>query len=486
MQLARRFAAADDIIGGAIMTIQDQQAKDQSARPDAEAEFKRRVDAARDVFTAGRLPEAAQLFAELAREFPAHPLPHANLGLVLRRLGKSEAAATCYQRALALVPDNPNMMSSLGNALRSLGRLTEAEKLQARSVQLAPDDRSLRYNHALTLRDMRKIHEALRLLSALHEEQPDNAEVAWDLAITQLQLGDYNKGFQGYESRWRLPRNETKLRDGLQWTGENIKGKRILLQSEQGFGDAIQFARYVPLLAERGARIVMECLPELRTLFAALPGVEEVITKGSPPPPVDLSVPLLSLPRLFGTALATIPAQVPYLHAARAMSLPRRPGTILRVGLVWAGKLTPRDRSWPLPILAMLLEDPHLSFYSLQTGPRAIELVANGLDHLVLDLAPHLKDFSDTAAVMNALDLIVTIDTAAAHLAGALGRPTFTLLRYVSDWRWHDYREDSPWYPTMRLFRQARPDDFTQPVEHVREAIKRLTGGAASASRPKK
>jgi ADP-heptose:LPS heptosyltransferase len=132
----------------------------------------------------------------------------------------------------------------------------------------------------------------------------------------------------------------------------------------------------------------------------------------------------------------------------------------------------------------MLLEDPHLSFFSLQTGPRAAELAANGLNHLVFDLAPHLKDFADTAAAMNALDLTVTIDTASTHLAGALGRPTFTLLRYVSDWRWHDYREDSPWYPTMRLFRQARPDDFIQPVERVREAIKQLAG--AATSRPKK
>ena len=465
------------------MTIQEQIPKEQQNKPDAAGEFKQRIDAARAVFNAGRLPEAAQLFAELAREFPAHPLPHANLGLIMRRLGKAEAAVTSYQRALALVPENPNMMSSLGNALRSLGRLTEAVKLQARTVELVPDDRSLRYNYALTLRDTRKIHEALRILAALHEEQPDDAEVAWDLAITQLQLGDYNKGFKGYEARWLLPRNETKLRDGPQWTGGDIAGKYILLQSEQGFGDAIQFARYVTLLAERGAHIVMECLPELRTLFAALPGVEEVVTKGSPAPPVDLSIPLLSLPRLFGTALATIPVQFPYLRAPRTVTIPRRPGTTLRIGLIWAGKPTPRDRSWPLSQLAILLEDPHLAFFSLQTGPRAAELGAHGLDRLVEDLGSQVKDFSDTATAMNALDLIVTIDTASAHLAGALGRPTFTLLRYVSDWRWHDYRDDSPWYPSMRLFRQARPDDFTQPVERVREAIKRLAGNTAPAKK---
>jgi Flp pilus assembly protein TadD len=440
--------------------------------------FDQRVGTARAAFEAGRVAEAAQLFAELARDFPHHPLPHANLGMMLRRLGKLEAAVASYRRALALAPDNPGIMSSLGNALRALGRLSEAEKLQARAAELAPNERALRYNHALTLRDMRRLNEALRLLSTLNQEDPNDAEVAWDLAITQLQLGDYAKGFLGYENRWRLARNQTRLRDPPHWQGEDIAGKRILLQSEQGFGDALQFARYVPLVAARGARIVLECLPELKSLFATLEGVEQVIVKGEPAPPVDLSIPLLSLARIFRTTLATVPRNVPYLRAPQAR-LPRRPGTSLQVGLVWAGKPTPRDRSWPLSTLAPLFEDPRLAFYSLQLGPRSAELAAHGFDRLVVNLAPHLKDFSATAAAMNALDLIVTVDTASAHLAGALGRPVFVLLRYVSDWRWMDYRDDSPWYPTMRLFRQSRPDDFAQPVERVREAIARFAAAAA-------
>ncbi|HWP26563.1 MAG TPA: tetratricopeptide repeat protein [Xanthobacteraceae bacterium] len=462
------------------MTLQEPSSKENVARA-----FDQRVGAARAAFDAGRVAEAAQLFANLARDFPSHPLPHANLGMTLRRLGKLEAAVASYQRALQLAPDNPGILSSLGNALRALGRLSEAEKLQARAVELAPRERALRYNHALTLRDMRKLNEAMRLLTALNQEDPNDAEVAWDLAITQLQLGDFAKGFQGYENRWRLARNETKLRDPPHWQGEDISGKRILLQSEQGFGDALQFARYVPLVAARGARVVLECLPELKPLFAGIDGVEQVILKGEAAPPVDLSIPLLSLARIFGTTLATIPRQVPYLRAARA-GLPRRPGTRLQIGLVWAGKPTPRDRSWPLPMLAPLLEDPRLAFYSLQVGPRAADLAAAGFDRLVLDLSPHLKDFSATAEVMNALDLIVTVDTAAAHLAGALGRPVFVLLRYVSDWRWMDYRDDSPWYPTMRLFRQSRPDDFTGPVAQMRTAIARLADAATkpAASRP--
>jgi Tfp pilus assembly protein PilF len=455
-----------------IMTLQEPPSKENMARA-----FDQRVGAARAAFDAGRVAEAAQLFAELARDFPSHPLPHANLGMTLRRLGKLEAAVASYQRALALAPENPGIMSSLGNALRALGRLSEAEKLQARAVELAPRERALRYNHALTLRDMRKLNEALRLLAALNQEDPNDAEVAWDLALTQLQLGDYAKGFRGYENRWRLARNETKLRDPPHWQGEDISGKRILLQSEQGFSDALQFARYVPLVAARGARVVLECLAELKSLFAGIEGVEQVVLKGEAVPPVDLSIPLLGLARIFGTTLATIPREVPYLRAPQAR-LPRRPGTRLQIGLVWAGKPTPRDRSWPLPVLAPLLDDPRIAFYSLQVGPRAAELGASGLDRLVVDLSPHLKDFSATAAAMNALDLIVTVDTAAAHLAGALGRPVFVLLRYVSDWRWMDYRDDSPWYPTMRLFRQPRPDDFLEPVERVRQAIAQFSAAA--------
>jgi Flp pilus assembly protein TadD len=445
-----------------------------------EQEFTRRVEAAQAAFNDGRLPEAAKILSELARQFPLHPLPHAHLGVVLRRMGKVEAAVASYWRSLALMPENPNVMSSLGNALRSLNRPAEAEKLQERTLAMSPDDRSLRYNYALTLRDMRKLNESLQILSALHDEHPDDFETVWDLAITQLQMGDYIEGFKGYEARWRLPRNETRMHEGPYWNGEELSGKRILLQSEQGFGDAIQFARYIPLVAERGAHIVLECLPELASLFANIPGVKELVIRGANIPKVDCSIPLLSLPRIFGTTFATIPAQVPYLQARQKLTIPLAPGANLRVGLIWAGKPSPRDRSWPLPLIASLLDNPRISFFSLQTGPRADELVEKGFDHLVADLGPRLADFSTTAAVMNALDLIVTIDTASAHLAGALGRPTFVLLRYVSDWRWQDDREDSPWYPTLRLFRQSNPDDFTGPVERLGEELKRLTDGNAS------
>ncbi len=307
--------------------------------------FELRVEAARAAFHEGRLADALQLFSELTREFPFNPLPHADLGMTLRRMGRTEAAVTSYNRALALAPDDPRVMSILGNALRSLDRPADAEKLQARALMMVPDDRWLRYNYALTLRDMRKTSEALRILSDLHAGQPNDPEVAWDLAITQLQMGDYIEGFKGYEARWHIERNKTGMCEGPHWNGEEIAGKRILLQSEQGFGDAIQFVRYVPLVAACGARIVLECMPELSTLFANIPGVEEVVIRGTGMPSVDLSAPLLSLPRLFGTSLATIPTRVPYLQTTQKLMLPRTPDTNLRVGLIWAGKPAPRDRS---------------------------------------------------------------------------------------------------------------------------------------------
>jgi hypothetical protein len=338
--------------------------------------------------------------------------------------------------------------------------------------------RTVRHNRALTLRDLHRHEEALEILRALTAEFPDDADYAWDLALAQLETGNYRDGFRGYEARWRLPRATTRLRDGPQWDGGDIRGKSIFLQSEQGLGDAIQFVRYVPRLAQRGARVVLECLPELQRLFAGVDGVDATVKTGEAPPPTDLQAPLLSLPRLFGVSLATLDAKVPYLKAPETIDLPPLAAHApFRVGVVWGGKPVPRDRSWPLKSLAPLLNDPRVAFVSLQTGPHARELAHSGLNFVVHDMGSKLQDFADTAAAMEQMHLIVTIDTASAHLAGALGRPTWVLLRYVSDWRWLEERADSPWYPTLRLYRQSQPDDFDGPVEAMRAELARMLAG---------
>lgn len=442
------------------------------------AEAARAMAAGRAAWIAGRTDQAAAAFAAAALATPDMAEAHGNLGVVLRRQGRISAAVASHARAVALEPDNGGFLSNMGNALREAGRLEEAVATLRRAVAAAPDNRSFAYNLALALRDSRRMDEAAAMLQALAQADPANADFAWDLALTRLAMTDYGPGFAGYEARWGLARTPARTLPGERLRpGMAVAGKTVLLTSEQGFGDALQFARFVPLLAKRGARVVLECLPELKDLFAGLAGVAAVVDKHAPPPPYDLWTPMLSLAHVLGVTWSTLPAEVPYLTPPRPLARPlaHPPKTVLNVGLVWAGKPTPRDRSWPLESLMDLFTDPRVTFHSLQLGPRAADLAATGADRLVRDLAPSLRSFADTAAVMAGMDLIVTIDTSAAHLAGALGRPTWVLLRYVSDWRWRDEPEECAWYPTMRLFRQPSPTDFATPVTRLGEELARLT-----------
>jgi len=427
------------------------------------------------VWSEGRIAAAAQAFAAATRMAPLDDVPHGNLGAALRRLGKPAAAAASHRRALAIRPDSAGHHSNLGNALRDLGCLEEAVVHFRRSVVLAPDDTSYQYNLALGLRDCCLHEESLAMLEQLAAARPDDPEVAWDLALSRLYLTDYRRGFAGYEARHRLDRAVARTLPGERWDGvSDLAGKTLFLLAEQGFGDALQFARFVPLVAARGARVVLEAMPELAPLLAAQPGVAAVVIKGTPPPDYDVWVPLLSLAHLLGVEWDTIPAPSLVPPARLARPLPRPPGTRLTIGLVWAGKTTPRDRSWPLETLLPLLEDPRFAWFSLQLGPRAADLAALGADALVRDLGALLNGFAATAAVMADLDLMISIDSAPAHLAGALGRPVWVLLRKVSDWRWRDEGETTPWYPSMRLFRQADPSDFAGPVAEVRAALTEL------------
>jgi Tfp pilus assembly protein PilF len=440
--------------------------------PDAQKAFAMGSQGWRD----GKMDLAEQGFAAAAMLEPGWASAHANLGAVLRRQGKPEAAVISYRRALAAGGADAATFSNMGNALRDLGRLEESEISLRRAVELAPDASGYAYNLALLLRDRRKHAEARAMLAALAAAEPENAEVQWDLALADLYLGDYERGFAGYEWRTRLARNPVRDFPGERWTGGDPAGRTVLLLSEQGFGDALQFVRYVPLLAEKGARVVLECLPEQAELFSGLRGLAGIVVKGAAVPRHDCWAPLASLPHLLGTRFDTIPAKIPYLYPPPRPNLRivAPPGQKLAVGLAWAGKTTPRDRSWPLEELFPLLDHPGVTFYSLQLGPRAEDLKRTGASRLMRDASPVLQSFADTAHVMGELDLIITIDTAVAHLAGALGRPVWVLLRYVSDWRWQDEPLTSPWYPTMRLFRQPDPSDFKTPVARMAAALETL------------
>ncbi|MBC7951135.1 MAG: tetratricopeptide repeat protein [Rhodospirillaceae bacterium] len=432
-------------------------------------------------WTAGDVPRAAAAFGRAALLAPTMAQAHGNLGVALRRLGRLDAALTSYGRALALTPDDPALHSNMGNALREMGMLEQAEAHLARAHAARPDEASFTYNLALVIRDRRRHAEARQMMADLARAHPGNADYAWDLALTDLYLTDYARGFAGYEARWGLARTPPRDLPGERWRfGAAIAGKTVLIAAEQGFGDALQFARFLPVLARQGAKVIVECQPELMALFAAIPGITQVVEKHGALPAYDLWAPMMSLAWLLGVTWQTLPQTLPtppaYLTAPQPLAQPlgRPPGTVLNVGLIWAGKTTPRDRSWPLEKLLPLMEDPRAAFWSLQMGDRAGDLARLGMNTMMRDLAPRLHSFAHTAGAMAELDLIITIDTSAAHLAAALGRPTWILLRTVSDWRWLDEPAHCAWYPTATLFRQPDPADFTTPVEQVRQALTQM------------
>lgn len=451
-----------------------------SVSPEHHADAQQAFAEGARAWSAGEINTAASAFGRAALLAPSMALAHVNLGVVLRRLGRVEAAITSYGRALRLTPDDPALHSNLGNALREAGRLEQAEAHLAHAHAARPDDTQFAYNLALAIRDRRRHGDARRMFAALARAHPDNADYAWDLALTDLYLKDYARGFAGYEARWGLARTPTRDLPGERWRrGADLAGKVVLIAAEQGFGDALQFARFLPLLTQQGAAVIVECQPELTDLFGAIPGITQVVEKNAALPPYDLWAPMMSLAWLMGVTWENLPAPPAYLRPPRPLAQPlgRPVGTALNVGLIWAGKTTPRDRSWPLDTLLPLMEDPRIAFWSLQMGERTADLARLGVSTLVRDLSPRLKSFADTAAAMAELDLIITIDTSAAHLAGALGRPTWILLRTVSDWRWLDEPETSAWYPTATLFRQPAPADFTTPVARVKDALAAVLAG---------
>lgn len=442
---------------------------------------------------------------------PDDPATHAALAAALLGGGQAEAALASVDRALALAPNLAEAHFLRGNALKALHRMAEASEALTRAVEFAPNHGKARLNLANALLAQGKPAEAeAQCRAALEHEprlaeahaslgclltnagrleeamaacreairlRPDFAEAHWNLGIAQLLGGDLPGGFGEYEWRKRHPqhgRDFTRLPEP-EWQGEELRGRRLLVLAEQGLGDAIMFARYLPLLAERGARVTLACEPRLAPLLGAVRGVARVIPKALAGGDCDFWLDQMTLPLRFGTTLETIPSAGGYLRAdpsrvaAWGARLPRRRSEARRVGLVWAGNpLHSNDlrRSCPWEALAPLIlaED---EFLSLQVGPNAAEAKRLGIP----DLSTQLTDFAETAAVLMGCDLLIAVDTAAAHCAAALGRPVWLLLPHAPDWRWLLGRGDSPWYASMRLFRQATPGDWDGVVAQVAAAL---------------
>ncbi len=424
----------------------------------------------------GELDEAVRGYGKSLLLNPKNHDAYNNMGVALRALGNLETAVACYRRSLVLRPDNAGAYSNLGNALRDLGRFEQAIASHTQAVKLTPDVADTHYNLGLAYRDSNRVDDSMACFEKALSFMGDHVDCRWDRALGFLQKGDYKRGFDEYEWRWKLERSPPRGLEQPLWDGSDLDGKTILVHHEQGFGDMIQFARYIPMVKARGGTVVVEAQPELARLFSTLEGADKVVNRGSPLPRFDVYAPMVSLARIFGTTLDTVPADVPYLQAPdpQSVPLPVSMSRHRRVGISWAGRPTHENdanRSVAFANFIELLGIPGVNVFSLQKGPAADDIVANRCQSLVLNLSPRLQDFADTAAVISQLDLVISVDTAIAHLAAALGKPTWVVLPFAGDWRWMTEGDTTPWYPTMRLFRQTRMGEWDSVFTRVYKAL---------------
>jgi hypothetical protein len=417
------------------------------------------------------------------REIANKPLPEAynNLGIALRDNGQLDEAIAAYRQAIAINPDLAEPHNNLASALLDKGRLDEAIDAFAKAISLNPTLAEVHNNLGVALAERGRLGEAIAAHRRAVALKPNLAKAHHRLGMALLTRGDFQEGWEEYEWRWKCEGVPLLLRNfpQPQWNGEPLDGRTILLHAEQGFGDAIKFVRYVPLVAQRGGKIVIVCFAELEKLFRAMPGNWQIVAPGRPFPAFDLHAPFMSLPRVLGTTLSNIPRNVPYLHAdaeqvARWRQRLANLSPRLNVGLAWAGKpaqQNDRNRSINLAKFTPLGQVTGVRFFSLQKGTPAAQAKTPPTQMELVDWTEELKDFADTAALIANLDLVISVDTAVAHLTGALGKPIWTLLSFAPGWHWLLDREDSPWYPSMQLFRQTSVGDWDTVIARVAEAL---------------
>lgn len=437
----------------------------------------------------GRAEDALAAYDAAIAVRPDSAETHANRAKILNDLWRSEAALAASERAIALAPGHAEAHNHRAIALHELGRTEAALTVWRQVIALQPDHAKAHNNIGMALQALRRPAEAVAAYDQALALAADFSEAHLNRASSLLALGDLARGFEEYRWRWVAPegpRLKRRLPCPL-WEGESLAGKAILVHCEQGYGDALQFVRFAPLMARTAARVTVLAEPPLVALLRSIPGIE-VTDRVTGEASYDFQTPLLCAPRLLGTTLETIPGETPYLFAdpARAAAwaerLPER-GEALRVGLVWAGG-TRNDapslhaidlrRSVRLEQYAPLGEIEGVRFFSLQKdGPAAqARQPPAGLD--LTDWTAELRDFADTAALVAGLDLVITVDTSVAHLAGALGKPVWVLSRFDGCWRWLNGREDSPWYPTARIFHQKAPGAWDEVMDRVAAALARL------------
>lgn len=429
----------------------------------------------------GKDAEAAALYRQLLRDNPRNAEAWLNLGVALRRLGHFDASLAANERAMELGMESA-AYANRGKCLVDMGRIDEALAVLERGLALTPDDVLLRDNYTVALREAGLFEKQLRYLNALLAEQPDDVNRRWERALCHLYLGQFKEGWELFEIRWKLPGMAERVSSTAnRWRGEDLYGRTLLIYEEQGYGDTILGSRYIPFIAAAGGKIMIECRKPLHHLLASLPGVVRVGEPGEITRDFDYHVPMMSLPGLFKTDGSNIPPPSPF----RVVTLPPPEADKqlalgkdrLKVGIVWSGSVTfanNRYRAVPAERFLPFAEVPGVQLYSLQKGPCEPELAACGGEGLVLELGPHLNNFAETAAVLQQLDLVIMTDSAVAHLAGSLGVPVWNLLSYRPYWLYLSERDDTPWYPSMRLFRQPKPGDWDSVFEAARQELAAL------------
>ncbi|HUZ74470.1 MAG TPA: tetratricopeptide repeat protein [Stellaceae bacterium] len=458
----------------------------QPAAPSPAAELRRLHETALQRQRAGDLQGAIECYNQCLERAPNLADAYNNLAVLLKTAKRLPAAIACLRRAVGLAPQQSAFHSNLGNVLWLALEFDEAMASFQRALALDANRPETYHNLGLLHFSLGNFPAAIECYDRSLALKPEAGLVRWDRALALLASGDYGRGFAAFDERFDLTDPSMGFDRKLQnvkkvllplWNGEALAGRTLYLYTEQGFGDTLQFVRFIPLVAQSGARIIFDCPNELLRLVAGFPGIAELRGDGHPLPAADFHLPLMSLPGRLGVTLGTVPARVPYLApppASAGAPLPRPPGSRLGAGICWAGRphhANDHNRSIAFEHFLELCDLPGLTLYSLQKGPRAGDIAELCAQALVRDLSPQIQDFADTARFIQQLDLVITADTAVAHLAGALGRPVLVLLPFTPDWRWLGRREDSPWYPTLRLIRQPAPRDWKTVMRRVHDML---------------
>jgi tetratricopeptide (TPR) repeat protein len=465
-----------------------------------------------------KLDEAIVNYRNVLQLDPNHPLTHFKLGNALAKQDKSLEAMASYQNAIQLHPNYADAYYNLGVILRKAERFDEAIAAYQKVIQIEPnrceayfslgnvyldldkfEDAIINYQSAIQLnpnyaeafntlgtvyRLQKRFDEAIAYIEKAIALSPNYAEAHFNLGTALLLMGDMQQGFAEFEYRRNIKDFAKTLPSFTQpqWDGSPLEGKTILLHSDAALGDTIQTIRYIPQIVACGGRIVLNCLPGFERLLQNMSGIDRIIPKGEALPKFDVYAPLLSLPYILGTTLQTIPAQIPYIFSPEGVdiTLPSGSSQTLKVGLVWASgdrrgsfdlKKFYQTKSFSPSMFEQIISIPNTRFYSLQVGQNATDIRLLGEHSNVIDLSHKIQDFADTAAIINQLDLVISVDTAVAHLAGAMAKPVWVLLPFTPDWRWMIDREDSPWYPTMRLFCQAKLGDWEGVLQRVHDSL---------------